>query len=109
MAAAEGSIAMEQFQEDKIKDPKIREFMKKVPLETDPQFMYRYPGALGAHVEIYNKDGSSWREESIYPKGHLQNPMTVEEVRENFVASPPAHSSRDKRKRSFKTSMGWKI
>ncbi len=35
-----------------------------------------------AHVEIRTKDGSSWREESIYPQGHPQNPMTDEEVRE---------------------------
>jgi 2-methylcitrate dehydratase PrpD len=84
MAAAEGHISMDQFQEAKIMDPKIREFMKKVTVESDPEFNSKYPGTLAAHVEIQTRDGSRLKEESIFPKGHPENPMTDEEIKEKF-------------------------
>ncbi len=84
MAAAEGHISMDQFQEAKIMDPKIREFMKKITVESDPEFNRKYPGTLAAHVEIQTRDGSRLKEESIFPKGHPENPMTDEEIKEKF-------------------------
>ncbi len=84
MAAAEGHISMDHFQEAKVLNPKIREFMKKVTLESDPEFNNKYPGTLAAHVEIRTKDGSRFNEESIFPKGHPENPMTDEEIKEKF-------------------------
>jgi 2-methylcitrate dehydratase PrpD len=84
MAAAEGHISMDQFQESKIMDSKIREFMKKVKVESDPEFSRRYPGTLAAHVEIQTRDGSRFKDESIFPKGHPENPMTDEEIKEKF-------------------------
>jgi len=84
IALAEGQISMDQFQEEKLKDPKIREFMKKITLEPDPKFSEEYPGTLAAQVEIQTKDGRRFEDESIYPKGHPQNPMTEEEIEEKF-------------------------
>ncbi|MGA2959034.1 MAG: MmgE/PrpD family protein [Thermodesulfobacteriota bacterium] len=84
IAAAEGHISMDQFQEAKIMDPKIREFMKKVTVESDPEFNRKYPGTLAAHVEIQTRDGSRLKEESIFPKGHPENPMTDEEIKDKF-------------------------
>ncbi len=84
MAAAEGHISMDHFQEAKVLNPKIREFMKKVTLESDPEFNNKYPGTLAAHVEIRTKDGSRFKEESIFPKGHPENPMNDEEIKEKF-------------------------
>jgi 2-methylcitrate dehydratase PrpD len=84
MATAEGHISMEQFREDKIMDPKIREFMKKITVEPAPEFHQKYPGTLAAHVEIRTRDGRKFEEEIIYPKGHPQNPMTDEEIKEKF-------------------------
>jgi len=84
MAAAEGKISMEQFQEAKIRDPRIRQFMQKVTLESDPKFTEEYPGTLAAHVEIRTRDGAVHKDRSIYPKGHPQNAMTEEEIKEKF-------------------------
>jgi 2-methylcitrate dehydratase len=83
-AAADGYVAMDQFQEEKIKDVRVRQFMKKVTLESIPQFVEKYPGTLAAQVEIQTKDGKRFQDESIYPKGHPQNPMTDEEIKEKF-------------------------
>jgi len=84
MAAAEGHISMEQFREDKVMDPQIREFMKRITVEPAPEFHQKYPGTLAAHVEIQTKDGRKFKAESIYPKGHPENPMTDEEIKEKF-------------------------
>ena len=84
MAAAEGRISMEQFRPEKVMDPKIREFMKKITVEPAREFHQKYPGTLAAHVEIRTKDGRKYETESIYPKGHPKNPMTDEEIKEKF-------------------------
>jgi 2-methylcitrate dehydratase PrpD len=84
LAAAEGRIAMEQFREDKIRDPKILDFMKRITVEPAPEFHQKYPGTLAAHLEMQTKDGRKFREESLYPKGHPKNPMTDEEIKEKF-------------------------
>jgi 2-methylcitrate dehydratase PrpD len=84
MAATEGHISMEQFKEDKIMDPKIREFMKKITVEPAQEFHQKYPGTLAAHVEFQTRDGRKFKEESIYPKGHPENPMSDEEIKEKF-------------------------
>ena len=83
-AAADGYIAMDQFQEEKIKEPRIQAFMKRVTLESVSAFTAKYPGTLAAQVEIKTKDGRRFQDESVYPKGHPENPMTDEEVKEKF-------------------------
>ena len=83
-AAADGYIAMDQFQDEKIKEPRVQAFMKRVTLESVPAFNEKYPGTLAAEVEIKTKDGKRFQGESIYPKGHPQNPMTGEEIKEKF-------------------------
>lgn len=83
-AAADGYIAMDQFQKDKINNPQIRSLMEKITLEAEPEFFKKYPGTLAAHIELKTKDGQIFKDESIYPKGHPQNPMSEEEVKEKF-------------------------
>jgi len=83
-AAADGHISMDQFQKDKIMDPRIRDFMRRVTLESDLELDNEYPGTLAAHVEIETKDGGKFEHKSIYPKGHPRNPMTDEEIKEKF-------------------------
>jgi 2-methylcitrate dehydratase PrpD len=83
-AVADGNVSMDQFGEEKLKDHKIREFMKRITVESDPAFKDQYPGTLAAWVEVKTKDGSIFKGESIYPKGHPRNPMTEEEIKEKF-------------------------
>ncbi|NWF54379.1 MAG: MmgE/PrpD family protein [Syntrophaceae bacterium] len=83
-AAADGYISMDQFQKEKIFEPRIQDFMKKVTLESDPGFNQKYPGTLAAEMEIRTKDGKRFTGGSIYPKGHPQNPMTDEEIKDKF-------------------------
>ncbi len=83
-AAADGYIAMDQFQEEKIKEPRIQAFMKRVTLESVSDFTAKYPGTLAAQVEIKTKDGRRFQDESVYPKGHPENPMTDEEIKGKF-------------------------
>ena len=83
-AAADGYVAMDQFQDEKIKEPRVQAFMKRVTLESVPAFNEKYPGTLAAELEIKTKDGKRYQGESIYPKGHPQNPMTEEEIKEKF-------------------------
>ncbi len=84
VAAAEGHISMEHFRPERIMDPKIREFMKRITLESVPEFSQKYPGTLAAHIEMKTRDGRKLKEESIFPKGHPENPLSDEELKEKF-------------------------
>ncbi len=83
-AAADGYIGMDQFTEEKLAEPHIKEFMQKITLESDEEFFKKYPGTLAAQMEMKTKDGRVIKGESIYPKGHPQNPMREEEIKEKF-------------------------
>lgn len=84
MALAKREITMDQFKKEKIVDPMVRAFMKKITIESDPAFTQEYPGTLAAHVELKTNQGSIFREKSIFPKGHPQNPMNEQEVKDKF-------------------------
>lgn len=83
-AAADGYIGMDQFAEEKIGEPQIKELMSKITLESDSEFFKKYPDTLAAQVEIKTKDGRFFKDEAIYPKGHPQNPLSQEEIKEKF-------------------------
>ncbi|MGC8808802.1 MAG: MmgE/PrpD family protein [bacterium] len=83
-AAADGYIGMEHFTAEKIAEPEIKEFMSKITLESVPSFLEKYPGTLAAQIKLKTKDGRVFEDESICPKGHPQNPMSQEEIKEKF-------------------------
>lgn len=77
----EGNAFIDQFTEDKIKDPKILEFARKVEVVDDPE-IENLPRALRytVKIDIHLNDGRVFNLEVNYPKGHPKNPFTKEEL-----------------------------
>jgi len=77
----EGNAFIEQFTEEKLRDPKILDFMKKVEVVADEE-IENLPRALRytVKIDIATKDGRTFHIREEYPKGHPKNPFTREEL-----------------------------
>ena len=85
VSALEGEAFVDQFTDEKIRDPKIIEFTKKVEVTVDPEL-----DKLGSefrhsvNVNIILRDGRSYTHSVHHAKGSPQNPMTEKEVSDKF-------------------------
>jgi 2-methylcitrate dehydratase PrpD len=84
LAVTEGRVSLEQFTEDKIQDPGIREVMKKITIEADSEFSKTYPDTIIAHVDIKTRGGKTFSQSRFYPKGDPRNRMTPAELQAKF-------------------------
>jgi aconitate decarboxylase len=85
VTALEGKLFVEQFTEDKIKDPEIIEFTRKV--EVIPDADLDKLGPEFRHVviaEIKTKDGEIFREQVQTAKGSNKKPMNTNEIKQKY-------------------------
>ncbi|MFH1381397.1 MAG: MmgE/PrpD family protein, partial [Chloroflexota bacterium] len=81
VTALEGDIFIDQFTEEKIKDPKIIAFSRKVKVIPDPELDKLGPELRHAVIaEIKTTDGRTFRQRVDTAKGSDQRPMTSDEV-----------------------------
>ncbi len=81
IAILEGAVGPEQFSDEKLRDPKVRELADKVFVEADPKLdEFCSPGI----VEITTKKGEKYCCQVLEPKGHPMNPMTDADVEQKF-------------------------
>ncbi len=77
----EGNAFVEQFTEEKLRDPKILDFMKKVEVVADEEIEnLPRPLRYTVKIDIAIKDGRKFHIREEYPKGHPKNPFTREEL-----------------------------
>ena len=77
----EGNAFIEQFTEEKLRDPKILDFMKKVEVVADEEIEnLPRPLRYTVKIDILTKDGRTFHIREEYPKGHPKNPFTREEL-----------------------------
>jgi 2-methylcitrate dehydratase len=84
MALLEGRIDNETYAARKLKDPEVREFMKKVIVKEDRALTEAYPGSIPNRVTVKLDDGTTLAEQVDDPRGHPRNPMTEEEIEQKF-------------------------
>ncbi|MBI2987665.1 MAG: MmgE/PrpD family protein [Deltaproteobacteria bacterium] len=81
IAFLDRAVEPEQFSDQKLRDPKVRELIDKVSIEPARQLdKYSSPGI----VEIITKKGQKYRCEVLQPKGHPMNPMSDADVERKF-------------------------
>jgi aconitate decarboxylase len=83
--ALEGDAFIDQFTEEKIKDPKILSFIPKVEIEEDPDLTAGGPTKRhSVRVKVRVKEGGPFEEKVDFPKGNPKNPMTRSDVEAKF-------------------------
>lgn len=80
----DGAFSDAIFSEERIKDPKVHALADKVSVVEDPAYTERFPASVPCRVEVRTRDGVVKTEAVDYPRGHIGNPMTDEEVEGKF-------------------------
>jgi 2-methylcitrate dehydratase PrpD len=84
LAAIDKEVSISQFTAERLKDPKIRDLMKRIEIQEDPTLNERYPETLASTVRVETKKKGTLVNEVIYPRGNPKNPMTKEDVTNKF-------------------------
>ena len=81
IAILDKEVGPEQFSEDKLRDPRVRELIDKITVEPAPELDgFHSPGI----VEIKTRKGEQHSHRVVHPKGHPMNPMTEADVAHKF-------------------------
>ncbi|MBZ5681534.1 MAG: MmgE/PrpD family protein [Acidobacteriia bacterium] len=84
-ALVDRQVTPAQFTMEKIRDPKIREQLKKVEVVADPEIEKVFPALQRVIVHINTTDGHVFSKQLDYPKGDPRNPLTDQDVEEKFA------------------------
>ena len=85
LIALEGELFVNQFSKDKISNPEILNFMKKITAEVDPKIE-----SLGhefrhmASIELTTNDNKKFSHTEKYRKGSPENPLTKDQIISKF-------------------------
>lgn len=84
VAAIEGAAGLDQFTLEKIRDPRIRDFMGKIVMTRDRRLEINFPAEWPARVEIELENGRRLEKFIRYPKGDPESPLTWDEMCAKF-------------------------
>ena len=94
VAAIERAAGLDQFTLEKIRSPRIRDFMGKIVMIKDRRIETNFPAEWPARVEIELEDGRRLERFIRYPKGDPENPLTWDEMCAKFRSLAGAVLSR---------------
>ncbi|MBC8024000.1 MAG: MmgE/PrpD family protein, partial [Burkholderiales bacterium] len=84
-ALIHGSVRLNAFDEDHLRDPRLRSLMRKVYLREDPEYTADFPGKRAAHVAVTTTDGERIEHFAPYRKGDPEAPLTDAEIDAKFI------------------------
>lgn len=87
VAAADGHVLPESFEQDKLFDPMIRQLLPRITVIADKEIDNLFPDVKRARVIITLNDGSSYETQTDIAKGDPQNPLTDDELVAKFKAN----------------------
>jgi 2-methylcitrate dehydratase len=85
VALQDGSISTHSFELDRILDPSLRPIMQRITVSENPDYSARFPAEMTSRIEITTRSGERIVEQSSYPKGHILNPMSDDDVAAKFM------------------------
>ena len=103
--AAIRNVSVKQFTEEKLKDTKIRNFIKKVEMIHTGEMDQYLPDAFAASVSIHTKEGCKFTQLTKYSKGDPENPMTKKEIKDKFMSLSQMTISAEKAGKIYDTIM----
>jgi 2-methylcitrate dehydratase len=83
-ALRDGSISVDTFTEERIRDQSLRPLMNQIKVRENSDFTREFPRKMNARIEVITKSGQRHVEQACYPKGHEYDPMTDAEVEDKF-------------------------
>ena len=80
----DGRFSDEIFSPERLRDARIHQLADKISVKEDAQFSQQFPRAVPCRIEITTKSGQRRTAAVEYPRGHVKNPMTDDEVSAKF-------------------------
>lgn len=90
VAAIDRELTQAQFAPARIDDPLLREVLARTEIIADAELNQLYPDKFPARVTIHLKNGTSFQETVLLPKGDPQNPMSAAEIEGKFRGNAEA-------------------
>lgn len=84
VALIDGKVGLEQFDEERINDAYLQNFLKKIKVERNQEHNKMYPDSFPCLIKIKNKKGETFSKTVTFPKGHPKNPLTDKELETKF-------------------------
>jgi len=87
LALLERKVELSQFKDEKVREPRIQEIIKKVSFSVRPDLnTIESSGNPSTTVKVLLKDGREFTKTVDEAKGTPQNPLTAQEIRDKFRA-----------------------
>jgi 2-methylcitrate dehydratase PrpD len=80
-----GAVRLNAFSDERLADQPLRELMKKVHIEADPELTAHFPSMRAARVTITLADGTSLEHFAPYRRGDPEAPLTDAELEDKFI------------------------
>ncbi|MDI7258825.1 MAG: MmgE/PrpD family protein [Thermodesulfobacteriota bacterium] len=84
VALMNGTVWLDAFEEEQIRDPKIHTLMQKIEVRENKEYSRLHPESNCFRIEVITRSGGRHVREVRYPKGHPKNPMTDQEIEAKF-------------------------
>ena len=102
-AMFDGDITNESFSQEKVRDPAVLAFMRKIKVSEDPALTARSGGAVPTRVTAILADGRRVAHELDHAPGFAARPMTRSEVERKFRGNVGERWSKEQTDANLKT------
>jgi 2-methylcitrate dehydratase PrpD len=86
LALIDKKVSLKQFTRERLDDPQIKDMMARIEIEADPSLNAKYPETLASSVVLETKTKGTLKNQVIYPKGNMKNPLTKDDVIDKYRA-----------------------
>ena len=83
-ALVHGSVRLNAFTPERMRDPDVRALLTKVEVTADPELSKGYPSQRAANIEVELSDGRKLKHFQPYRKGDPELPLTDDELNDKF-------------------------
>jgi 2-methylcitrate dehydratase PrpD len=83
-ALVHGSVRLDAFGPERLGDPAVRDLMRRIVLEIDPELDAQFPNRRAAVVEIETVEGERLRHLQPTRRGDPEAPLTDSELEAKF-------------------------
>lgn len=80
-----GSVRLNAFSPERLRDPEVRTLMRKIECVADPELSRAFPRRRAAHLEIELADGRTLSHFQATRKGDPELPLSDEEIEDKFL------------------------
>jgi 2-methylcitrate dehydratase len=103
-ALVDGTVDIDTFDLDKIRDPGIRVLMKRVFVEEDEVIEAEWPAVIQAKLDAVDRNGKPYHVHIRNPRGHELNPLTAGEIEAKFLRLTTRVLGRERAAVAFKAA-----